>query len=100
MGGALVPPFCGLDASEGETLVGDSGSRGATALVGMSGFVVGAEHVVDDELWLFVETNADVVGCPGCGTRATGHGRVDNAVRVGATLLRPSIPSRSQAFWF
>jgi transposase len=57
------------------------GSRDATALVGMPGFVVGAQQVVDGELWLRVETTADVVGCPGCGTRAVGHGRSTTLVR-------------------
>jgi len=36
---------------------------------------------VDGELWLFVETTADVVGCSGCGTRAVGHGRARTLVR-------------------
>jgi transposase len=50
-------------------------------LVGMAGFVVGAQELVDSELWLFVETTADVTGCPRCGTRAVGHGRSRTAVR-------------------
>jgi hypothetical protein len=36
------------------------GSRDATVLVGMAGFVVGATEVVDAELWLRVETATDV----------------------------------------
>jgi transposase len=56
-------------------------SEGATALLGMDGFVVGAQADVDDELWLMVETTADVVGCDGCGTRAVGHGRRGVKVR-------------------
>jgi transposase len=47
----------------------------------MPGFVVGATEVVDGELWLRVETTTDVVGCPGCGTRAVGHGRSTTVVR-------------------
>lgn len=50
-------------------------SEGATALLGMDGFVVGAQVEDADELLLMVETTADVVGCDGCGTRAVGHGR-------------------------
>lgn len=50
-------------------------SDGATALLGMPGFVVGAQLVVDGELWLNVETTADAAGCLACGTRAVGHGR-------------------------
>ena len=35
------------------------GSQGATALVGMPGFVVGAHGLIDGEWWLYVETTAD-----------------------------------------
>jgi transposase len=55
-------------------------SQGATALLGMDGFVVGAQVEDGDELLLVVETTADVVGCDSCGTRAVGHGR--RTVRV------------------
>ncbi|HEX2404720.1 MAG TPA: hypothetical protein VHM29_08460 [Acidimicrobiia bacterium] len=34
------------------------GSRGATVLVGMDGFVVSAQEILDGELWLLVETTA------------------------------------------
>ena len=50
-------------------------SEGATALLGMEEFVVGTQPEVDGEVWLLVETTAEVVGCEGCGTRAVGHGR-------------------------
>lgn len=50
-------------------------SEGATALLGMAGFVVGAQVEIDGEVWLHVETTETVVGCAGCGTRAVGHGR-------------------------
>ena len=55
-------------------------SEGATALLGMEEFVVGAQDEVDGEVWLLVETTAEVVGCDACGTRAVGHGR--RVVRV------------------
>ena len=55
-------------------------SEGATALLGMVDFVVGAQVEADGELWLMVETAADVVGCEACGARAVGHGR--RTVRV------------------
>ncbi len=54
--------------------------EGATALLGMEEFVVGLQLEVDGEVWLSVETTADVVGCDGCGTKAVGHGR--RVVRV------------------
>lgn len=56
-------------------------SEGATALLGMEEFVVGAQVEVDGEVWLAVETTADVVGCEACGTRAVGHGRREVRVR-------------------
>src|SRR5680860_318655 len=88
---ARAPSFCGLTSAEEKPLSVIQGSRGATALVGMPGFVVGAEEVVDGELWLFVETSADVVGCPECGTRATGHGRVPTLVRDLPISGRPTV---------
>ena len=50
-------------------------SDGATVLLGMPEFVVGAQLKVGRELWLMVETTADMVGCEGCGSRANGVGR-------------------------
>jgi len=67
------------------------GSRGATVLVGMPGFVVGATELVDGELWLRVETTADLVGCSGCGTRAVGHGRHVTLVRDLPISGRPTV---------
>ena len=63
-----------------EAPVGMHRSQGASALLGLDGFVVGAQLEVDGEVWLSVETTADVVGCESCGTRAVGHGR--RVVRV------------------
>lgn len=56
-------------------------SEGATALLGMEEFVVGAQVEVDGEVWLAVETTSDTAACEGCGTRAIGHGRSDVRVR-------------------
>jgi transposase len=53
----------------------NDGSSGATALLGMDGFVVLAMIEEDGELFISVETTADVVGCGSCGVRAVGHGR-------------------------
>jgi transposase len=57
------------------------GSAGATALLGMKGFVVLVQIETDDEVWILVETPAEIVGCPTCGVRATGHGRSEVQVR-------------------
>jgi transposase len=52
-----------------------------TALLGMDGFVVLAMNEHHGELWMLVETNNTLVGCPGCGVRAVGHGRSEVAIR-------------------
>jgi transposase len=89
---ARAPPFCGLQPLQKEKpLPVIQGSGGATALVGMPGFVVGAHQLVDGELWLFVETTADVVGCSECGTRAVGHGRARTLVRDLSVSGRPTV---------
>ncbi len=75
------------------------GSRGATALVGMVGFVVGAEQVVDGELWLYVETTADLMGCAECGTRAVGHGRSRTLVRDLPISGRPTVLAWFKRRW-
>lgn len=56
-------------------------SGGASALLGMNGFVVLAQVEEDGELWISVETTASVVGCRRCGVRATGHGRSEVQIR-------------------
>jgi transposase len=56
-------------------------SEGATALLGLDSFVVGAQLEVDGEWWLAVETTAHVAGCEACGTKAVAHGRRDVRVR-------------------
>ena len=75
------------------------GSRGATVLVGMPGFVVGAQELVAGELWLYVETTVDVVGCPECGSRATGHGRSHTAVRDLPIAGRPTVLMWAKRRW-
>jgi transposase len=51
-----------------------------SALLGLDGFEVVLAELVDDEWQLAVQTTATVVGCLGCGVRATPHGR--RVVRV------------------
>jgi transposase len=46
-----------------------------TELLGMRGFVVLTQTDEEGELWLLVETDKDLAGCPSCGVRGTGHGR-------------------------
>jgi transposase len=66
-------------------------SGGATALLGMDGFVVLTHEEVDSEIWLLVETTTGLVGCPECGVRAIGHGRSVVQVRdlpIGGRAVR------------
>jgi len=74
-------------------------SEGATALLGMPGFVVGARIEADGELWLHVETTAEVVGCSGCGTRAVGHGRRRVKVRDLPMAGRPVVLVWTKRLW-
>ncbi len=74
-------------------------SEGATALVAMPGFVVGAQVEVDGEWWLHVETTADIVGCSACGTRARGHGRRRVKVRDLPIAGRPVVLVWSKRIW-
>lgn len=74
-------------------------SHGATALLGMPGFVVGAQLEVDGELWLYVETTADAAGCGGCGSRAVGHGRRRVKVRDLPALGRPVVLVWAKRKW-
>jgi transposase len=68
-------------------------------LVGLAGFAAGAGRVVDGELWLWVETVADVVGCSGCGTRPVGHGRSRTLVRDRPVAGRPTVLVWSKRRW-
>jgi hypothetical protein len=61
-------------------------SGGATALLGMDGFVVLTMDLIDGEWWLLVETTATVAGCPSCGVRAVGAGE-----RNHVALLSPGL---------
>lgn len=74
-------------------------SEGATALVGMAGFVVGVQELIDGEWWLFVETDADVTGCPGCGVRAVGRGRRPTTVRDLPIAGVPTVLAWSKRRW-
>ena len=74
-------------------------SEGATVLLGMPEFVVGAQLAVGRELWLMVETTSDVVGCEGCGTRAVGHGRRRLKVRDLPMADRPVVLVWAKRLW-
>jgi transposase len=60
--------------------VGQQGSASGSLLLDLDGFEVVSAELVGGEWQLAVQTTATMVGCAGCGVRATPHGR--RAVRV------------------
>lgn len=76
-----------------------NGSGGATALIGMSGFVVGAQVDVDGEWHLAVETTADRAACRACGCWAVGHGRRRVRVRDLPVSGRPVVLCWAKRIW-
>jgi transposase len=60
--------------------VGQHSSGSGSALLGLDGFQVVSAELVSGEWQLPVQTTATVIGCGGCGVRATPHGR--RTVRV------------------
>ncbi len=75
------------------------GSSGATALLGMAGFVAGAQIEHAGEVWILVETTADVAGCPACGVRAVGNGRRTVRVRDLPAGDRPVVLVWAKRTW-
>jgi transposase len=67
------------------------GSQDATALVGIAELVVGVTELVEGEWVMYVETARDLVGCPACGVRAVGHGRLRRLVRDLPVAGRPVV---------
>ena len=55
--------------------MGHHSSASGSALLGLDGFQVVAAELVGGEWQLVVQTTAMMVGCVGCGVRATPHGR-------------------------
>ena len=68
------------DVCKKEAQVGQHSSASATRLLGLDGLEVVSAELVGDEWQLAVQTTATMVGCAGCGVRATPHGR--RVVRV------------------
>ena len=63
----------------------------AEALLGLCEFKVLAVAEFPDELWISVETTADVVGCPRCAGPGSGP-RTQAGRHQGPALFRPSSP--------
>jgi len=81
--------------------VGNGSGRdsGATALVGLVGFVVTAQTAGDGEHWLLVETTADRVWCASCGVRAVGNGRRRVTVRDLPIAGTPTVMVWAKRTW-
>jgi len=79
--------------------VGFERSDSAVALLGMEGFVLLAAAEVDGELHQLVETQAAVVGCAGCGTRALSKGRRRTKVRDLPSGGRPVVVVWAKRIW-
>jgi transposase len=77
--------------------VGHHSSGSASRLLGLDGFEVLAAKVVTGEWQLEVQTTAAVVGCGGCGVRATMHGRRTVRVRDLPAGGRPVVLLVAQA---
>ena len=75
------------------------GSQGATALLGLAGFVVLAAIEADGEAWQLVETTATAAGCPGCGARARSKGRRRVVVRDLPAGGRPVVVVWAKRRW-
>ena len=74
-------------------------SDSAVAVLGMDGFVLLAAVEVDGELHQLVETEASVVGCFGCGTRALSKGRRKTKVRDLSCGGRPVVVVWAKRLW-
>ena len=79
-------------------MAGKDSALGVTVL-GLDGFGLLAATEDDGELLMLVETDADVVGCSGCGTRARSKGRRRTKVRDLPVGGRPTVLVWSKRVW-
>jgi transposase len=79
--------------------VGFERSESAVAVLGLDGFVLLAAVEVDGELHQLVETVTNVVGCPGCGSRALSKGRRRTKVRDLSCGGRPVVVVWNKRLW-
>jgi transposase len=79
--------------------VGQHSSASASRLLGLDGFQVVSAELVGGEWQLGVQTTATVIGCAGCGVRATPHGRRTVRVRDLPIGGRPVVLAWSKRLW-
>jgi transposase len=79
--------------------VGQHRSASGSGLLGLDGFQLVSAELVGGEWQLAVQTVATVVGCVGCGVRATPHGRRTVRVRDLPIGGRPVVLSWRKRIW-
>jgi transposase len=79
--------------------VGQHSSASASRLLGLDGFQVVSAELQGGEWQLGVQTTATVIGCAGCGVRATPHGRRTVRVRDLPIGGRPVVLAWRKRIW-
>jgi len=79
--------------------VGQHSSASASRLLGLDGFQVVSAELQGGEWQLVVQTTAMVIGCAGCGVRATPHGRRTVRVRDLPIGGRPVVLAWCKRLW-
>jgi transposase len=79
--------------------VGQQGSASGSLLLDLDGLEVVSAELVGGEWQLAVQTTATVVGCMGCGVRATPHGRRTVRVRDLPIGGRPVVLAWRKRLW-
>jgi transposase len=79
--------------------VGQQGSASGSLLLDLDDFEVVSAELVDGEWHLAVQTTARMVGCAGCGVRATPHGRRVVQVRDLPIGGRPVVLCWGKRIW-
>jgi transposase len=79
--------------------VGQHRSASASRLLGLDGFQVVSAELQGGEWQLGVQTTATVIGCAGCGVRATPHGRRTVRVRDLPIGGRPVVLAWCKRLW-
>jgi transposase len=79
--------------------VGQQGSASGSLLLDLDGLEVVSAELVGGEWQLVVQTTATMVGCEGCGVRATPHGRRVVRVRDLPIGGRPVVLAGRKRLW-
>jgi hypothetical protein len=79
--------------------VGHHTNASGSALLGLDGFQLVSAELVSGEWQLAGQTTATVIGCQGCGVRATRHGRRTVRVRNLPIGGRPAVLAWRKRLW-